>query len=69
MSTQAVAARGGGAVCALSDGSLILWQLEGRPPDYQESMVTDYLACLDQGRRQGIPIIGYISPAAQPATL
>ena len=58
---QAVAARSGGAVCALSDGSLILWQLEGRPPDYQESMVTDYLACLDQGRRQGIPIIGYIS--------
>ena len=58
---QAVAARSGAAVCALSDGSLILWQLEGRPPDYQESMVTDYLACLDQGRRQGIPIIGYIS--------
>ena len=58
---QAVAARSGGAVCAISDGSLILWQLEGRPPDYQEGMVTDYLACLDQGRRQGIPIIGYIS--------
>lgn len=58
---QAVAARSGAAVCALSDGSLILWQLEGRPPDYQESMVRDYLACLDQGRRQGIPIIGYIS--------
>ena len=58
---QAVAARSDGAVCALSDGSLILWQLEGRPPDYQEATLTDYLTCLDQGRRQGIPIIGYIS--------
>lgn len=59
---QAVAARNGGdAVCALSDGSLILWQLEGRPLDYQESMLTDYLACLEQGNQQGIPIIGYIS--------
>lgn len=58
---QAVAARGDGAVCALSDGSLILWQLEGRPPGYQEATLTDYLACLDQGRRQGVPIIGYIS--------
>ena len=58
---QAVAAHSSGAVCALSDGSLILWQLEGRPPDYQEATLTDYLKCLDQGRRQGIPIIGYIS--------
>lgn len=58
---QAIAARSRGAVCALSDGSLILWQLEGRPPDYQESMLTDYLACLEQGKQQGIPIIGYIS--------
>ena len=58
---QAVAARSDGAVCALSDGSLILWQLEGRPPGYQEATLMDYLACLDQGRQQGIPIIGYIS--------
>ena len=58
---QAVAARSDGAVCALSDGSLILWQLEGRPPDYQEATLTDYLACLDQSRQQSIPIIGYIS--------
>ena len=58
---QAVAARSDAAVCALSDGSLILWRLEGRPPGYQEATLADYLACLDQGRRQGIPIIGYIS--------
>ena len=59
---QAVAARNGGdAVCALSDGSLILWQLVERPSNYQESVLADFLACLDRGRQQGIPIIGYIS--------
>ena len=59
---QAIAARNGGnAVCALSDGSLILWQLVERPPAYQESILTDYLACLEQGRQQDVPIIGYIS--------
>jgi hypothetical protein len=59
---QAITARNGGnAVCALSDGSLILWQLEGRPPDYQESVLTDFLACLERGNQQGIPVIGYIS--------
>lgn len=58
---RAVAARNGDAVCALSDGSLILWQLEPRPADYQESILTDYLACLEQGNQQGIPLIGYIS--------
>lgn len=59
---QAVATRNAGdAVCALSDGSLILWQLEPRPADYQESILTDYLACLEQGNQQGIPVIGYIS--------
>ena len=58
---QAAAVRNGGAVCALSDGSLILWQLVERPSNYQESVLTDFLACLDRGRQQGIPIIGYIS--------
>ena len=58
---QAAAVRNGGAVCALSDGSLILWQLVERPSNYQESVLADFLACLDQGRQQGIPIIGYIS--------
>ena len=59
---QAIAARdGGNAVCALSDGSLILWQLVERPPDYQESMLTGFLTCLERGNRQGIPVAGYIS--------
>lgn len=62
LAEQAIAARNrGDAVCALSDGSLILWQLEGRPPEYQESTLMDYMACLEKGKRQGVPIIGYVS--------
>jgi hypothetical protein len=47
--------------CALTDGSLILWQLEGKPPDYQGSTLESYLACLEKARQQQIPIAGYIS--------
>ena len=59
---QAIVVRNGGnAVCALSDGSLILWQLVERPPDYQDSMLTGFLTCLERGNQQGIPVAGYIS--------
>ena len=59
---QALAARNGGnSVCALSDGSLILWQLVERPSAYQESVLTKFLECLEQGRQQGVPVLGYIS--------
>jgi hypothetical protein len=47
--------------CALTDGSLILWQLEGKPPDYQQPTLESYLACLEMARQQHIPIAGYIS--------
>ena len=59
---QAVTARdGGNAVCALSDGSLILWQLVERPPAYQESVLTQFLDYLEQCNRHGVPVLGYIS--------
>jgi hypothetical protein len=59
---QAVATRNGGnTVCALSDGSLILWQLVGRPPAYQESILTNFLEYLERGNQQGVPVLGYIS--------
>ena len=59
---QTLAARNGGnSVCALSDGSLILWQLVERPSAYQESVLTKFLECLEQGRQQGVPVLGYIS--------
>jgi hypothetical protein len=51
----------GHRTCALSDGSLILWQLEGKPRDYQQPVLASYLACLETARLQGIPVAGYIS--------
>jgi hypothetical protein len=58
----ASAAQGSGhCTCALVDGSLILWQLEGKPPDYQQPTLASYLACLETARQQHIPVAGYIS--------
>ena len=51
----------GHRTCALSDGSLILWQLEGKPLDYQHSSLERYVGCLEQARQQHIPVAGYIS--------
>ncbi len=48
-------------VCGLADGSLILWQLQGRPTDYLEPTLSQYLACMEAARRKRIPIAGYIS--------
>ena len=62
LADQAVMARNGSnAVCALSDGSLILWQLVERPPAYQESILTKFLDYLEQCRQHGVPVLGYIS--------
>ena len=59
---QARAAQNSGhRTCALSDGSLILWQLEGKPDDYQQPILQHYLACLETARVQHIPVAGYIS--------
>lgn len=51
----------GHRTAALSDGSLILWQLAGKPQDYLQDTLESYLACLETGRQQQIPIAGYIS--------
>lgn len=56
-----MAQQDGRSVCALADGSLILWQLEGRPPAYQAIILQSYLACLERARQHGIPVLGYIS--------
>ena len=62
LADQAVTARSGGdAVCALSDGSLILWQLVERPPAYQLDVLTNFLECLERCKRHGVPVLGYIS--------
>ncbi len=53
--------RQGHPACGLADGSLILWQLEGKPLDYQEPTLAQYLACLETARLERIPVAGYIS--------
>ena len=53
--------RQGHAVCGLSDGSLILWQLQGRPADYLENTLSQFLAAMEMARQARIPIFGYIS--------
>ena len=59
---EALAARKHGtAVCALSDGSLILWQLVDRPPAYQQSVLGTFLEHLQQGRQHDVPVLGYVS--------
>jgi len=51
-----------GAPClALSDGTLILWALEGAPPDYQRPVLGSFLASLERFRELGVPLAGYIS--------
>ncbi|MDH3604854.1 MAG: DNA double-strand break repair nuclease NurA [Candidatus Tectomicrobia bacterium] len=55
------AQRNGHPVCGLADGSLIVWQLEGKPQDYQEPTLAQYLACLEAARLERIPLAGYIS--------
>lgn len=51
----------GHQTCAMVDGSLILWHLEGKPPAYQKSTLADYLSYLEQARQRRIPVMGYIS--------
>lgn len=55
------AQQSGHCTCALSDGSLILWHLEGKPRDYKQDNLDRYLAALEHARQQQIPVAGYIS--------
>ena len=55
------ARNGGKTAVALSDGTLILWTLEGKPSDFREAVLGDELALFKRFREQGIPLAGYIS--------
>jgi len=46
---------------ALSDGSLIAWDLEGRPGGFRQAYLNEMVASLDDLKQRGIPLIGYIS--------
>lgn len=51
---------------ALSDGTLILWNLEGKPQDFRAAHLEATLAALDELRAARVPVAGYISqPGSQ----
>ena len=51
---------------ALSDGTLILWNLEGKPQDFRAAHLEATLAAMDGLREARVPVAGYISqPGSQ----
>ncbi len=46
---------------ALVDGTLILWTLEGKPPDFRREILGRFLKAMDALHRLGVPVAGYIS--------
>ncbi len=63
----ALAARAEGhQTLALSDGTLILWNLEGKPQDFRAAHLEATLAAMDELREARVPVAGYISqPGSQ----
>jgi hypothetical protein len=56
----------GHRVVALSDGTLILWSLEGKPQDFKQDYLEAALGALERLRLARIPVAGYISrPGSQ----
>ncbi len=51
----------GRSVVGLSDGTLILWSLEGRPPDLRAATLRTYLDAFEKMRQARAPVAGYIS--------
>ncbi|MDE2811198.1 MAG: DNA double-strand break repair nuclease NurA, partial [Gemmatimonadota bacterium] len=51
---------------ALADGTLILWNLEGKPQDFRAAHLEATLAAMDELREARVPVAGYISqPGSQ----
>lgn len=48
-------------VISISDGTLILWNLEGTPPDFKNTILEPFLDILEDFKNMRIPIVGYIS--------
>lgn len=49
---------------ALSDGTLIAWHLEGRPPEHRREYLSTMCRALDTLRERRLPVAGYISRSA-----
>ncbi|MFH1570729.1 MAG: DNA double-strand break repair nuclease NurA [Gemmatimonadota bacterium] len=65
----AAAQDSGYAPVALSDGTLIAWSLEGRPPEQRRHCLAALTGAFDTLRRRRIPVAGYISrPGSQDLT-
>ena len=48
-------------VVGLTDGTLILWNLEGKPKNFQREILNFYLSSFEQLKVLRIPFMGYIS--------
>lgn len=46
---------------AISDGTLILWRLEGTPDDFKSEITNSFIRIMDRLKNLGIPLAGYIS--------
>lgn len=46
---------------AMSDGTLILWMLEGKPLEFRRSMLRAFLSAMDRLQALQTPVCGYIS--------
>ena len=52
---------GGHPLVAMSDGTLILWMLEGKPLETRSATLGAFLGSMDQLQNQRAPVCGYIS--------
>lgn len=48
-------------IVTLSDGTLILWMLEGKSPAFRRSMLQSFLSAMDRLQSLQTPVCGYIS--------
>ncbi len=46
---------------ALTDGTLIMWQVENEEPTYRNRFLTEFQTCLKRARELHVPIAGYVS--------
>ncbi len=48
-------------IISISDGTLILWRLEGTPSDFKSGILEPFLNIMEEFKKRRLPIIGYIS--------
>jgi len=48
-------------IISISDGTLILWRLEGTPSDFKSGVLEPFLNIMEELKSRRVPIVGYIS--------